>query len=113
MSGRWRKALNSQKLDPLITAVGLSLLVLSCTLVVSLFARSKHRSSEPQSAQKSFATPKEATDALIQAAASYDLPALEKILGPESEDLLSSEDPVRDKNNAAEFAAKAHQKSEV
>jgi hypothetical protein len=64
-------------------------------------------------AQKVFATPKQAADALVQAAESYDLSTLEQILGPESEDLLSSEDPVRDRNTAAEFAAKAGQKTEV
>lgn len=63
--------------------------------------------------QEMFATPQKAADALIQAARTYDLPALEKILGPDSEALLTSEDPVRDKNTAAEFAEKAHQKTDV
>src|SRR5215468_1414141 len=63
--------------------------------------------------QKTFATPQEAADALVQAAGTYDLPALEKILGPDSEDLLSSEDTVSDKNKAEEFAAKGRQKTDV
>jgi Protein of unknown function (DUF2950) len=63
--------------------------------------------------QKSFATPKQAGDALIQAAQSYDLSSLTEILGPESKSILASEDPVQDKNNAAEFAAKASQKNTV
>jgi hypothetical protein len=50
---------------------------------------------------------------LVQAAASFDVPALKAILGPKSEDIVSSEDSVRDKNNAAEFAAMARQKSEI
>jgi len=71
-------------------------------------------SSAPQQAtQRTFATPAQAADALIQAAGSYDLSSLRAILGPESEELLSSEDPVQDKNTAAEFAAKARQKNEV
>jgi Protein of unknown function (DUF2950) len=70
-------------------------------------------STPAQTTQKVFATPKQAADALVQAAESYDLSTLEQILGPESEDLLSSEDPVRDKNTAAEFASKARQKTEV
>jgi hypothetical protein len=70
-------------------------------------------STPAQPAQKLFSTPKQAADALVQAAESYDLSTLERILGPESKDLLSSEDPVRDKNTAAEFAAKARQKTEV
>src|SRR5215469_1756646 len=63
--------------------------------------------------QKAFATPQEAADALVQAAGAYELSTLEQILGPDSEDLLSSEDPVSDKNKAAEFAAKGRQKTEV
>jgi hypothetical protein len=63
--------------------------------------------------QKTFATPKDAADALVQAAESYDVPALKQILGPESEDLVSTEDPVSDKNSAADFAAKARQKTTV
>jgi Protein of unknown function (DUF2950) len=63
--------------------------------------------------QKMFATPQQAAEALIAAAKTYDLPALTQILGPDAEDLLASEDPVRDKNNAAEFARKAGQNTEV
>jgi len=63
--------------------------------------------------QKTFATPQEAADALVQAAGTYDLPTLEQILGSDSKDLLSSEDPVSDKNKAAEFATKGRQKTKV
>ena len=63
--------------------------------------------------QKTFATPKDAADALVQAAASFDVPALKEILGPDGEDLVSSEDSVQDKNRAAEFVAKAREKSSV
>jgi hypothetical protein len=66
-----------------------------------------------QVSQKSFATPKEAADALVQAAASDDVPALKEILGPGSEELVASEDSVQDKNRAAEFAAKAREKMSV
>jgi hypothetical protein len=98
--------------------------MLQASLLMALFStaaaialavpQSRQVASTPaQPAQKLFSTPKQAADALVQAAESYDLSTLEQILGPESEDLLSSEDPVRDKNTAAEFAAKARQKTEV
>ena len=45
--------------------------------------------------------------------AGFDVPALLKILGPDGEDLVSSEDPVRDKNAAVAFAAKAREKNAV
>ena len=66
-----------------------------------------------QASQKTFATPKQAADALVQAAADFDVPALKEILGPGSEDLVSSEDSVQDKNRAAEFVVKAREKTSV
>jgi hypothetical protein len=69
--------------------------------------------SQTQSSQKEFATPKDASDALVQAAAKYDLPGLKQILGPDSDDLLNSEDEVQTKNNLAAFAAKAVQNEDV
>ena len=63
--------------------------------------------------QKEFDTPKQAADALIQVAANFDVAAAKEILGPDSEDLIASEDPVQDKNRAAEFAAKAKEKNSV
>lgn len=70
-------------------------------------------STTPQSAQKTFTTPQEAADAFIKATESFDASALQQILGPHGEDLVASEDTVRDKNIAAEFAAKARQKNSV
>jgi hypothetical protein len=67
----------------------------------------------PAGQQKMFSTPRQAADALIQAASTYELPTLKQILGPDSDDLLASEDPVRDKNAASEFATKAHQNTDV
>src|SRR6266487_6957325 len=66
-----------------------------------------------QSQQKQVNTPKEATDSLIQAAESFDVAALTEILGPDSKDILSSEDTVGDKNRAVAFAAKAKEKNNV
>src|SRR2546423_941080 len=67
----------------------------------------------PQPGQKEFDTPKQAADALIQVAANSDLAAAKEILGPDGEDLISSEDPVMDKNRALAFAAKAKEKNSV
>ncbi len=70
-------------------------------------------STRSQPAPKAFATPKQASEALIQATATFDLPVLKEILGPDGEDLVSSEDPVRDKNIAAAFATKAREKNQI
>ena len=69
--------------------------------------------SAAQPAQKQFDTPKQAADALIQVAANFDVAAAKEILGPDSEDIVASEDPVQDKNRAVEFAAKAKEKMSV
>ena len=67
----------------------------------------------PGGEQKGFSTAKEAADALVQAADPFDVPALEAILGPGSEDLVASEDTVQDKNRATRFAEMAHEKNAI
>jgi hypothetical protein len=89
---------------------------LSCALAA--FAHAAPQSNQTaaatsQSVQTSFATPKQAADALIQAAANYDVPTLMGLFGPDGNDIVSSADAVRDKNSAASFAAAAHEKTEV
>ncbi|HEY2798307.1 MAG TPA: DUF2950 domain-containing protein [Thermoanaerobaculia bacterium] len=86
----------------------LALALLFCASTVALAA------PPPQGAkQKTFATPRAAADALVAAAAPYDVPALLAILGPGGEDLVSSNDAVLDKNIATEFAAQAKTKLAV
>lgn len=67
----------------------------------------------PQGSQKTFTTAKDAADALVEAAATFDAPVLKEILGPGSEDLVATEDAVQDKNRAAEFVAKARERTSV
>src|SRR5438552_13254523 len=69
--------------------------------------------SAPQAAQKLSDTPKQAADALIQVAANFDVAAAKEILGPDSEEIVASADPVQDKNRAAEFAARAKEKMSI
>jgi Protein of unknown function (DUF2950) len=85
---------------------------LALLLVSSTFSQSKATEAVPQD-QKSFATPKEASEALIEASKNFDVPALKQILGPAGEDLVASEDAVRDKNIALAFFAMAQQKNSV
>jgi hypothetical protein len=69
--------------------------------------------ASPQTTQTGFATPQEASAALIKAAADYDLPALTAMFGQDGEDLVSTADHVQDKNNAAAFAERAQKKNSV
>jgi len=98
-----------------ISLRALQVAVLSWVLATVAHAapQSKQSAGSAKTQQTSFATPQAAADALIQAAESFDVPALKKILGPDGEDLISSEDPVGDKNRAAAFAAKAREKKSV
>jgi hypothetical protein len=63
--------------------------------------------------QKQFDTPQQAADSLVQAAASFQVPALKEILGPDSEDIVASEDAVMDKERALAFAANAKEKQAI
>src|SRR5512140_3541122 len=76
----------------------------SLTLHSALAAKTD-AAATPQVKLKEFDTPQQAADSLVQAAESFDVPILKEILGPDSTDLVSSEDPVADKNRAASFAA--------
>ncbi len=96
-------------------------LVVSLIFVSSFVTGSLQAAAEPkpdatktsQAKQKEFGTPKEAADALVQAAETYDVAALSEILGPDAKDLISSEDPVRDKEIAASFVTRAKEKTEL
>jgi Protein of unknown function (DUF2950) len=63
--------------------------------------------------QKQFDSADQAADALIQAAGNWDIAQLKEILGADSDDIVSSEDPVMDKNRGAAFASKAKEKKSV
>jgi hypothetical protein len=80
---------------------------------LTLQAASQSKADTAATSQKEFATPQEAVDSLVQAADSFDVAALKEILGPDSTDLITSEDTVMDKNRATEFAAKAKEKNSV
>ena len=95
---------------------------LACALVVPTLlplivqAAPQTASKKPAASQatpKRFATPQQAAEALIQAAEQFDVAALEVILGPAGHDIISTGEPVRDKEIAAQFAAQARSKMEV
>jgi len=95
-----------------INVISLKTSLLACALLTFCLA-GPALFAAPQAEQQGFDSPKLAADALIQATESYDVPALASILGPGSEDIISSEDPVQDKTRAATFAAKAKEKMSI
>jgi hypothetical protein len=87
------------------------LLVLAAQAASEQKQESTAAASQPQ--QKQFDTPKQAADALIQVAANFDVATATEILGPDSDDIIASEDPVQDKNRAIAFAEKAKEKNSI
>src|SRR5215469_3294751 len=104
----------------IMTSSKISLVVSAILIACSLgFAVQAAPPAKPDAAatsqpkQKEFDTPKQAADALIEVASNFDVAAAKEILGPDGEDLISSEDPVMDKNRALAFAAKAKEKNSI
>jgi hypothetical protein len=62
-------------------------------------------------AQTTFARPEDALRALVAAGRTHDQAKIAAILGPESQDVVSSGDPVADRAGAARFVAAATEKS--
>jgi hypothetical protein len=63
--------------------------------------------------QQTFASPDEASQALVDAAERFDVEALKAILGPDGLSLVVTEDNVQDKNQAQAFAAQARERMRV
>ena len=103
--------MNSSKISLIASGI-----LISCLLGLALHAAAPAKpdaAAASTSTQKEFDTPKQAADALIQAAETFDVAGAKEILGPDSEDIISSEDPVMDRNRAQAFAAKAKEKASI
>jgi len=92
--------------------------IIPCVFLVLASQRAPEQKQESTTAssqpnQKQFDTPKQAAEALVQVATTLDIATAKEILGPDGEDIISSEDPVMDKKNAQAFAAKANEKSSI
>ena len=110
-----------REMNVALNALFVAATIVTCGAVATLSEAQTQQSPKPSTAAASapvpsgqaFATPKEAADALIQAASNFDVPALLKIVGKGADDLFASEDTVQDKKRALEFAAKAKEKEEL
>jgi Protein of unknown function (DUF2950) len=70
-------------------------------------------SGAAQTSQKTFASPQEAAQALIDAAAANDTAAMLLIFGPAGKDIVQSGDAAADKESRQQFTALARQKLQV
>ena len=105
------KTMNSLKLQFLASVLAASSFV--CAGLIAAPQSKSDTAAGAQPNQKQFNTPKEAADSLVQAAESFDVNSLKEILGPDSTDIVTSDDPVQDKNKAMAFAAKAKEKTAI
>ena len=82
----------------------------SLALTLTAAAQSAQK---PPAGPRTFDTPQQAADALIAAAETFDVAALESLFGPGGRELVATGDAVQDKNRAAEFVAKARERKTV
>jgi hypothetical protein len=66
-----------------------------------------------QTGGRSFATPREAAQALVDASEHNDTAAMLRLFGPEGKDIVESGDAAEDQSSRAEFARRAHEKLEI
>lgn len=97
----------------LTTPIVLILAALFCVVANPVVAQPQTATPSTAQGPTGFDTPQQATDALIAAAAAYDVPGLMAIFGPDGDDFVESADPVRDKNNAIAFATEARAKISI
>jgi len=102
-----------QKISASRIALGILAPAVISVLAVSSHAAQQTKAAPAEPAQKAYSTPEKAAQDLIETAEKYDLRGLLEILGPDSRDLLTSQDPVEDKNRASAFVALAHEKNSV
>ena len=62
---------------------------------------------------KLFSSPQQAADELVEAAAKFDVHALEEIFGPDGDDIVLSGEYPQDRQRATDFAAEAREKKSV
>ena len=103
---RWREKAMRQSINGnrISTAGWLALWVLSVSLVLGLGGARAALAQE--SGQKTFSSAAEAAEAFAAAAQNNDEATMLAILGPSGRDLISSGDPVADKERHDTFAAK-------
>lgn len=94
------------------------ILVCVCFAASSLVSQQPTKTA-PQSAissspaSRSFATPEQAVEALVEAAAKFDVASLIQIFGENGEDIIFSGEPPQDRKHAADFVVQAKEKKRI
>src|SRR6516165_4144762 len=93
--------------------------ICACLPASGLFGAQRSAAAAPAAAgapaagARGFDTPRQAADAVVNAAAKYDVPAIVQIFGPNAKDILFTGEPPRDRQRAADFAAEAKEKTTI
>lgn len=97
----------------ILLAVALASLAASESLAAEQSAAKKTAPAVAAQVTEGFATPQQAADALIDAAARFDVGALVKIFGPRGEEIVLSGEYPQDRQRALDFVAQAREKTSV
>jgi Protein of unknown function (DUF2950) len=81
--------------------------IINSTLLIRL------QSAPAERNQQQFDTPQHAANMLVQVAANFDPVTAIEVLGSDGKEIINSEDPIADKNEAQIFAAKAKEKLSI
>jgi Protein of unknown function (DUF2950) len=112
------KAISTKRNLPWVASV-INLAALACLCVPVLSAQQTAATEAPAAKApaatggKTFSSPEQAADALVNAAQQFDQTALMEIFGPDGDDIVFSGEPAQDKQRAADFAAEAREKKSV
>jgi hypothetical protein len=101
----------NRKLSKVLLAVGL--IPFTSFLLGAPLQSQARRTMVSTAKHRTFPTADQAADALIDAAEKFDVAALEEILGPDSQDIIHTGEPARDREVAKEFAAQARVKKNI
>lgn len=88
-------------------------LLLTPALLLAADTVTKTTPASVSAGGKSFASPQAAADALVDAAEKFDVDALEKIFGPEGDDIVLSGEYPQDRQRASDFVREAREKKIV
>jgi len=112
-----KSTLFSWRFATLVAVAGTVALI--CAAAFPATARTHSQDADKKTAHapvakiKTFSSPEEAANALIDGAEKYDVAALEELFGPEGKDIIHSGEPARDRERALAFAALAREKMSV
>ena len=88
-------------------------LAAACLTAVALLAAPEAATKPAPAPARLFDSPQQAADALVEAAANFDVAVLTSIFGPDGNDVVLSGEFSQDRKHAAEFAAQAREKKSI